>query len=284
MRDKTFPENWKGGPGLEDELKELEKMRNSSQLEDVLPDVDQNAIAQPFTVVSEPSIAAPRGFAATGVHCGLRRKQQLDLGLIACDVPAVTAAVYTTNVFQAAPLKVMQDSLQVEGKMQAIVVNSKNANACTGEQGERDARQMQRETAQLLGIPVHYVGVASTGVIGERMPMDKISHGIKQLKPEKTKTGSDLFSQAILTTDTRTKNVQVTLQINGKTVQIAGAAKGSGMIKPNMATMLAFMTTDAAIAPASLQQLLRETTDSTYNMIAVDGDMSTNNIVAACKR
>lgn len=233
-----------------------------------------------FTIAPEPSVTAPRGFAAAGVHCGLRRKQQLDLGLITCDVPAVAAAVYTMNVFQAAPLKVMQDSLRVEGKIQAMVVNSKNANACTGPQGERDARQMQTETAQLLGIPPHYVGVASTGVIGERLPMDKISYGLKQLKPQKTKAGSDGFCQAILTTDTFTKKVQVTLQIDGVTVQVAGAAKGSGMIKPNMATMLGFMTTDAAIAPSSLQQLLKATTDTTYNMITVDGDTSTNDMVA----
>lgn len=233
-----------------------------------------------FTVVDEPSITAPRGFAAGGVHCGIRRKH-LDLGWIVCDVPAVTAAVYTTNVFQAAPLIVTRSSLQIEGKLQVMLVNSGNANACTGLQGEQDALRMQREAAQRLDIPPHYVGVTSTGVIGELLPMDKISHGIKRLKPQKEVTGSDEFCQAILTTDTYTKKVQVTVEVDGVQVHIAGAAKGSGMIKPNMATMLAFITTDAAIDPLHLQNLLRASTDTTYNMIAVDGDTSTNDMVVA---
>lgn len=243
-------------------------------------DGNANETSAEFSVVEEPDVTAPRGFRAAGVHCGVRRKR-LDLGLIVCDVPAVTAAVYTTNTFQAAPLKVTQSSLQVDGKMQAIVVNSGNANACTGVEGEQDAYRMQAEAARVIGIPPHYVGVASTGVIGERLPMDKISKGIQELKPQKDISASDDFCQSILTTDTCVKKVHVTVKVDGVDVQVAGAAKGSGMIQPNMATMLGFITTDAVIEPSALEHLLRTTTDATYNMIAVDGDTSTNDMVIA---
>lgn len=243
-------------------------------------DGNANETSAEFSVVEEPDVTAPRGFRAAGVHCGVRRKR-LDLGLIVCDVPAVTAAVYTTNTFQAAPLKVTQSSLQVDGKMQAIVVNSGNANACTGVEGEQDAYRMQAEAARVIGIPPHYVGVASTGVIGERLPMDKISKGIQELKPQKDISASDDFCQSILTTDTCVKKVHVTVKVDGVDVQVAGAAKGSGMIQPNMATMLGFITTDAVIEPSALEHLLRTTTDTTYNMIAVDGDTSTNDMVIA---
>ena len=243
-------------------------------------DGNANETSAEFSVVEEPDVTAPRGFRAAGVHCGVRRKR-LDLGLIVCDVPAVTAAVYTTNTFQAAPLKVTQSSLQVDGKMQAIVVNSGYANACTGVEGEQDAYRMQAEAARVIGIPPHYVGVASTGVIGERLPMDKISKGIQELKPQKDISASDDFCQSILTTDTCVKKVHVTVKVDGVDVQVAGAAKGSGMIQPNMATMLGFITTDAVIEPSALEHLLRSTTDATYNMIAVDGDTSTNDMVIA---
>lgn len=231
-----------------------------------------------YSVASHPSITAPRGFTAAGVHCGIKRKR-LDLGLIMCDVPAAAAAVYTCNTFQAAPLKVTQGALNVDDALQAIIVNSGNANACTGVQGERDARQMQADLAERFDISPHRVAVASTGVIGEPMPMSNVSRGIQQLNPQKDAASAERFCEAILTTDTVTKKVQVTVDIDGVEVHIAGAAKGSGMIKPNMATMLSFITTDAAIAPATLQTLLRTTTDQTYNMIAVDGDTSTNDMV-----
>lgn len=242
--------------------------------------MSSSVITDLYSVTEHPTITAPRGFAADGIHCGIRHKH-LDLGLIACDVPANTAAVYTMNTFQAAPLKVTQSSLQVDGKLQAIIVNSGNANACTGSQGEQDARRMQLETAERLGIPPHRVGVASTGLIGEPMPMDKISAGIQKLQPQKDMAGSDGFCQAILTTDTCVKQVQVTVEIDGVEVHIAGAAKGSGMIKPNMATMLGFITTDAVIEQPVLQNLVRTVTETTYNMIAVDGDTSTNDMVIA---
>lgn len=241
--------------------------------------VKQSAVTNgPYTAIQEPSITAPKGFTAGGVHCGIRRKR-LDLGMIASSVPATAAAVYTTNVFQAAPVKVTQASLAVEGKLQAVVVNSGIANACTGAQGEEDAREIQRQAAAMIGVPAHYVGVASTGVIGELLPVGKISAGLQQLTANLRQDGSDSFCQAILTTDTVVKKAQATVTVDGVPVVVAGAAKGSGMIQPNMATMLSFVTTDAAVEGESLQQLLRQTTDETYNMVVVDGDTSTNDTV-----
>jgi glutamate N-acetyltransferase / amino-acid N-acetyltransferase len=231
-----------------------------------------------FVAAQEPSVASPKGFAAGGLHCGIKRKRP-DLGLIVCEQPASAAAVYTTNAFQAAPVKVTQESLGVSGRLRAVVVNSGNANACTGERGIRDAREMRQKAAELLGIPWHEVAVASTGVIGEFLPMDRILAGLEQMAPDKE--GGRAFAEAILTTDTCTKQAEVHLTVDGLPVVIAGAAKGSGMIHPNMATMLAFVTTDAAISPEMLQSLLWRATDETFNMITVDGDCSTNDMVLA---
>ena len=238
---------------------------------------------QHFTVVENGSVTIPKGFRAGGLHCGLKKTERNDLGAILCEVPATAAAVYTTNVFQAAPLKVTRESIAVEGKLQAVIVNSGNANACTGQQGEQDAYQMRNEIAEQLGVPNHYVAVASTGVIGELLKMDRVSVGITQLPARLSSdaAGAEDFSQAILTTDLVKKEICVAVQVGGQTVHIAGAAKGSGMIHPNMATMLAFMTTDAVIDQAALQQLLGQTTDVTFNMITVDGDTSTNDMLVA---
>lgn len=234
-----------------------------------------------FVVVENGSVTTPKGFRAGGLHCGLKKTERNDLGAIVCDVPAAAAGVYTLNAFQAAPLKVTKESIAAEGKLQVMLVNSGNANACTGKQGEDDARTMRAEAARAFGVPDHYVGVTSTGVIGELLKMDKVTAGIAGL-PERvsaTEEGGEQFSQAILTTDLVKKTVCVKLSVNGRTVHIAGAAKGSGMIHPNMATMLGFITTDASISSASLQKLLNEATDTTFNMITVDGDTSTNDMV-----
>jgi glutamate N-acetyltransferase/amino-acid N-acetyltransferase len=236
-----------------------------------------------YEIVPEGGITAPKGFKAGGLHCGLKKTDRHDLGAIVCEVPAAAAAVYTTNLFQAAPLQVTRESLAEESVLRAVLVNSGNANACTGKQGEEDARTMRAELAEALGVPKHQVAVASTGVIGELLKMDRVSSGIAQL-PAKLRgdaQGSDDFCQAILTTDLVKKTACVRLDVDGKTVTIAGAAKGSGMIHPNMATMLGFITTDAAISAALLQELLREATDVTFNMITVDGDTSTNDMVIA---
>lgn len=239
------------------------------------------AIKQHFQILNEGTITSPLGFKASGIHCGLRKSRRQDIGAIWCEVPAQAAAVYTSNVFQAAPLVVTQESMAVQQQLQAVVVNSANANACTGEQGMADAREMRDSMAQQLHIPPHLVGVASTGVIGVHLPMDKVKSGIRQLAKRLSKTGGEDFGQAILTTDLVQKKMAVTLQIDGKQICIAGAAKGSGMIQPNMATMLAFITTDANIEQQALQTLLREATDLSFNMITVDGDTSTNDMAIA---
>ena len=235
-----------------------------------------------YTIVSGGTIVSPQGFKAGGLHCGLKKTDRHDLGVIVCDVPAVAAAVYTTNVFQAAPLKVTRESLQ-NGKLRAVVVNSGNANACTGKQGEEDAYSMRSLTAAQFDVANEDVAVASTGVIGELLKMDRVESGIAGL-PERISgetVGAEAFSQAILTTDLVKKEACVTVKVNGRDITIAGTAKGSGMIHPNMATMLGFMTTDAVIGQETLQGLLRGTTDLTFNMITVDGDTSTNDMLIA---
>jgi glutamate N-acetyltransferase / amino-acid N-acetyltransferase len=224
------------------------------------------------------NIATPQGFYASGLHCGVKHKK-LDLGLLYSVTPAKAAGVYTTNQVQAAPLKVTQESIRQEGKLQAIIVNSGNANACTGKRGLADAQEMQLQTARKLGIPQHFVGVASTGVIGEHLPMDKITSGIQNLVLDSELKGSIDFAQSILTTDTVSKNTAYSLKINDKTVTIAGTAKGSGMIHPNMATMLGFVTTDANIHQDDLHEALSYAVERTFNCITVDGDTSTNDMV-----
>lgn len=228
--------------------------------------------------IENGSIVTPKGFQATGLYSGVKRKR-LDLGAIYCEVPASVAAVYTLNRIQAAPIKVTKESIAEAGKIQAIVVNSGNANACTGKKGLEDAYEMRKQSAQHFQIPEHYVAVTSTGVIGEFLAMDKIVPGIKQLSPNSTLEDAEAFNQAILTTDTTNKKVCFQTIVNGKTVSIGGVAKGSGMINPNMATMLSFVTTDANIESDVLQQALSNITNQTFNRITVDGDTSTNDMV-----
>ncbi|WP_068783786.1 bifunctional glutamate N-acetyltransferase/amino-acid acetyltransferase ArgJ [Paenibacillus phocaensis] len=237
-----------------------------------------------FRTAPEGGITSPKGFWAGGLHCGLKKTTRNDLGAILCEVPAVAAAVYTTNVFQAAPLKVTRESVASSGRrLRAVVVNSGNANACTGAQGEADAYAMRAAAAAAFGLGEDEVAVASTGVIGELLPMDRVHAGIAGLPAALAANGegAEQFCQAILTTDLVKKEVCVKLEVDGREVTIAGAAKGSGMIHPNMATMLAFVTTDAAIEPQALQSLLGLTTDVTFNMITVDGDTSTNDMLLA---
>jgi len=222
-------------------------------------------------------VTAPLGFQAGGVACGLK-PEGLDLGFLVCEVPAVSAAVYTKNQFRAAPLLVTQESLVHEGLLQAVVVNSGNANACTGERGLADARRIRQEAARRLGVPEHRVAVASTGVIGEFLPVAKLVKGIQDVPLAKEQGGKD-FAAAICTTDTRLKTAQVSFEVEGRQVTLAGAAKGAGMIHPNMATMLAFLTTDAAVDRQALEQALQEAVDESFNMISVDGDTSTNDMV-----
>lgn len=228
--------------------------------------------------IDKGSIVTPSGYQAAGLHTGVKRKRN-DLGVIYSDIPANAAAVYTTNVIQAAPLLVTKECIAKEGKLQAIIVNSGNANACTGEQGLRDAQMMRHETANKFSLPEHYVGVASTGVIGVEMPMDKIIPNIKKLAPTADEKGATAFNEAILTTDLCEKSICYETTINGKTITMGGSAKGSGMIEPNMATMLSFITTDATIESPMLEMALQQVTDKTFNCITVDGDTSTNDTV-----
>ncbi|MGF9979012.1 bifunctional glutamate N-acetyltransferase/amino-acid acetyltransferase ArgJ [Viridibacillus arvi] len=224
------------------------------------------------------NIVSPKGFTATGIHCGIKHKKK-DLAILVSEVPANVAGVFTTNVIKAAPLVLTKQVVKEYGKMQALIVNSGNANACTGTQGYKDAETMQQLTAEKLGIAKELVGVSSTGVIGEIMNMEPIAKGIAEITPNATLEGAIDFAQAILTTDTVTKNTAYSVVIDDKEVVIAGVAKGSGMIEPNMATMLAYVTTDADIEQHALQQLLKEVTDVTFNAITVDGDTSTNDTV-----
>lgn len=230
--------------------------------------------------VNNGSIVSPKNFQAGGLFSGVKRKRN-DLGMIYSTIPAHVAAVYTTNVIQAAPIKVTKDSINKEGKIQAVIVNSGNANACTGIQGEKDAYKMRNKVAKCFSLPAHYVAVASTGIIGENVPMDKVMPAIDHLKLDSSNHHAEQFNESILTTDTITKSTCYETVINGKKVLLAGSAKGSGMIEPNMATMLSFITTDAAIESNMLQVALKEATNKTFNCITVDGDTSTNDMVLA---
>ena len=229
-----------------------------------------------FKILWDGGLTTPKGYRANGLHCGLRKKQ-VDLGWIYSDVPAKACGVYTTNTFQAAPLLVTKESIQVEQMLQAVLVNSGNANACTGEEGLTNAYLTREKLAAQFGLPEHFVSVVSTGVIGQQLPIKKLVDGITKM--EKNTSDIEAFETAILTTDTVTKHLAVQVQIEGKTVSIGGAAKGSGMIHPNMATMLGFVTTDANVVQEDLDAALKELTDVTFNMITVDGDTSTNDMV-----
>lgn len=228
--------------------------------------------------VAGKNIVTPKGFKAVGIHCGLKHKKY-DLAVLVSEVPASVAGVFTTNAIQAAPLIVTKEVVHQQKRMQAVIVNSGNANACTGKQGMIDALLMQEKTAEKFGISSSLVGVASTGVIGEKMNMEPVLAGIEKLNPVDSLEGSIQFSQAILTTDTVTKNTAYRTEVDGQEVIVAGTAKGSGMIEPNMATMLGFITTDAAIESDHLQNALKAITDVTFNAITVDGDTSTNDMV-----
>lgn len=224
------------------------------------------------------TITCPNGFYASGVHAGLRYKRK-DLGLIYSDRPASVAAVYTQNLFPAAPIGITRKSIEYSNTLQAVLVNSGCANACTGKKGEDDAYLMRSWCAEHLDLPDHLVAIASTGVIGEYLKMDRLKNGINQLTLGNTIEDGVDFGNAILTTDTVIKSSCYEVLINGKIVTIAGSAKGSGMIHPNMATMLGFVTTDATISSNHLQTLLKTVTDKTFNQITVDGDTSTNDMV-----
>jgi glutamate N-acetyltransferase/amino-acid N-acetyltransferase len=223
-------------------------------------------------------VFTPSGFKFAGVHCKIKRKRK-DLGIIFSEVPCVAAGVFTTNVVKAAPVIYDMEILKKNSNgIRAVVVNSGVANACTGEQGMINARRMAEKTAEELGVPVESVLVSSTGVIGVQLPMDKVENGIEEAV--KVLSNDPLpFAEAIMTTDTKVKMHSTKVTIDGKEITVLGIAKGSGMIHPNMATMLSFITTDAKISEEALKKLLKLSVDDSYNMIDVDGDTSTNDMV-----
>lgn len=219
-------------------------------------------------------VTAPLGFRAGTTACGIKSDAGIqDLAILVSDVPCVVAGVFTTHSLRAAPVLLCQERLK-NGKAQAIVVNSGNANCATGEQGLHNAYQMTHLTANKLGISEDLIFCSSTGIIGRQLPMEKIEAGIQQI--ELSRENGNAFSEAIMTTDTHPKRIALAFKVEGHTVHLGGVTKGSGMIRPNMATMLSYITTDAAVEQVWLQQVLREAVDDSYNMISVDGDMSTN--------
>ena len=225
------------------------------------------------------SVTAAKGFKASGIHCGIRKnKSKRDIGLIFCEKKCTAAAVYTTNLVQSSPITITRKNL-ADGYAQAVIVNSGNANTCNAD-GDIKAQQMCDLTANALGISAADVIVASTGVIGQILPIEPIENAIPTLAAELSENGATNAAEAIMTTDTVKKEVAVETTIGGKTVKIGGISKGSGMIHPNMATMLCFVTTDAAISSEMIQKAVKTAADDTFNMISIDGDTSTNDTLS----
>ena len=231
-----------------------------------------------FTQI-EGGVCAPKGFVAGGLHCGVRKnKDKKDLAMIACETPCTAAAMYTQNKVFGAPIAVTREHLK-DGTAQAVVCNSGNANTCNAD-GVQKAKAMAALAAEALGLTPKDIIVASTGVIGQPLDLAPIEQGIRTLAPQLSKEGGLAAAQAIMTTDTIHKEVAVEFELDGKAVRIGAIAKGSGMIHPNMATMLSFITTDVAIDREPLALALKEVVQQSYNMISVDGDTSTNDMVA----
>ena len=227
----------------------------------------------------EGGVTAAQGFVAGGIHCGVRKnKSKPDLAMIYSEKPCAAAAVYTQNLVKGAPILVTQKNI-ADGAAKAVICNSGNANTCNAD-GEEKAQAMCDLTAQALGIAPQDVVVASTGVIGQVLPMEPIQAGIPELVKALSADGSHAAATAIMTTDTIAKEAAAEVEIGGKTVKVGGISKGSGMIHPNMATMLCFVTTDCAISPAMLDKAIHQVTEKTFNMISVDGDTSTNDTFA----
>jgi len=223
-------------------------------------------------------VTAAVGFKASGVAAGVKYVGKKDIAVIFSECEASAAGVFTTNTVKAAPVLLNMERLAV-GKAQAVVVNSGNANACNGVQGMNDALAMGAETARLLGIKEADVLVASTGVIGQPMPMGRVISGIKAAVAALRESGGQDAAEAIMTTDTEMKQHAVRIDIGGRQVTVGGMAKGSGMIHPNMATMLCFITTDVAVSPGYLKECLSYAVDRSFNMVTIDGDTSTNDML-----
>ncbi len=222
----------------------------------------------------ENCVTAPRGFRAGVTACGIKSDASIkDLGILASDVPCVAAGTFTTSSTRAAPVMVCQERLK-SGKAQAVIVNSGNANCATGELGLLNAYRMTEYAARRLGLENELVLCSSTGIIGRQLPIEKIQAGVPKI--ELREDQGNAFSEAIMTTDTRPKRIALEFELEGRTVRLGGVTKGAGMIYPNMATMLCYLTTDAAIEAAWMKTEVRSAVADSFNMMAMDGDMSTN--------
>lgn len=231
-----------------------------------------------MNIIENGGVTAAKGFSAAGTAAGIKYQGRMDMAMIYSEKPFNVAGTFTTNVVKAAPVIWDRDIVKGKGTAQAVVVNSGIANACTGEQGLKYCRESAECAAELLGIKTDDVLVGSTGVIGMQLKMDKLKAGIKDLsgKLKSELSAGNEAARAIMTTDTHPKEIAVSVEIGGKTVTVGGMSKGSGMIHPNMCTMLAYVATDADIDGKLLQELVSENVQDTFNMISVDGDTSTN--------
>lgn len=226
-------------------------------------------------------VTAPKGFAAAAVAAHIKYEGRNDMALLYSEVPCVAAGTFTTNVVKAAPVVWDQKIVKESPSVHAVIVNSGIANACTGKEGYGYCEETAKAAAQVFGIETNQVLLGSTGVIGMQLPIERIKQGVSMLanaKEESLKAG-DAAAKAIMTTDTHDKQIALQFEINGKTITMGGMAKGSGMIHPNMCTMLAYITTDACISKSALQKALSADVNDTYNMVSVDGDTSTNDTV-----
>ncbi len=231
--------------------------------------------------LESPSVTSVPGFLAAGVAAGIKESGERDLALVVSEVPCAAAAVFTQNRFAAPPVSYDRTILEFNPDgIQAVVINSGCANACTGVAGMANARRMAELTEHVLGLEAHHCLVMSTGVIGVQLPMDKVQRGIQEAVAALSPSGGEAAAYAIMTTDTRPKTAGVSVEIGGQTVTIAGMCKGAGMIHPNMATMLALVCTNAAITPTALDTALRQAADVSFNAVTVDGDTSTNDTLA----
>ncbi|MHB8853380.1 MAG: bifunctional glutamate N-acetyltransferase/amino-acid acetyltransferase ArgJ [Ignavibacteriaceae bacterium] len=231
-----------------------------------------------FQFIENGSVTSAKGFKAAGVFCGIKKRKK-DLALIYSEHSCTAAGTFTLNKVKAAPLVISQNVIKLDKSVKAILINSGNANACTGESGYDDALKMQRWCAEKLNLLPTEVLISSTGVIGQRLPVEKIQTGLDDIIPLLSVSGGFDAAEAIMTTDTKIKSFAVRVRLKSGDVTIGGICKGSGMIMPNMATMLGFISTDAKIEKYLLQDLLKETVNISFNKISVDGETSTNDMV-----
>ena len=222
-------------------------------------------------------VCAPKGFQAAGIAAEIKYRDRNDMAMLYAEAPCTAAGVFTKNVVKAAPVLWDKEIVKKGAPVHAVVMNAGVANACTGEQGKRDCAETAKEAADALDLAPEQVLVASTGVIGMHLPMERVKAGIRRLVPvlEASQQAADAAAKAIITTDTHQKEVAVSFELDGKPCRIGAMAKGSGMIHPDMGTMLCFITTDANISHDMLQKALLGVTRETFNMISVDGDTST---------